>query len=150
VELDLLEQIRVTLELFKNSDGIIFRIGSPHSDKFLINADKEQVNSIFSNLIKNAIQSIPPGQEGLVKVNLERKKDKVLVTVSDNGSGIPESLKNKMFTPNFTTKSSGTGLGLSIVKRNVENAGGTIWFESEPEGGTSFFIEFPLLNTQEN
>jgi signal transduction histidine kinase len=150
VELDLLEQIRVTLELFKNSDGIIFRIVSPHSDKFLINADKEQVNSIFSNLIKNAIQSIPPGQEGLVKVNLERKNDKVLVTVSDNGSGIPESLKTKMFTPNFTTKSSGTGLGLSIVKRNVENAGGTIWFESEPEGGTSFFIEFPLLNTQEN
>lgn len=146
-ELDLLEQIRVTLELFRNSDGITFRIGSPDSKKYLIYADKEHVNSIFSNLIKNAIQSIPPGQDGLIEVRLERKGDKVLVTVSDNGSGIPESLKTKMFTPNFTTKSSGTGLGLSIVKRNVENAGGTIWFESEADGGTCFFIEFPLLDT---
>lgn len=149
VELDLLEQIRVTLELFKNSDGITFRIVAPHYDRFLINADKEQVNSIFSNLVKNAIQSIPPGKEGVIKVNLERKGDRVLVTVSDNGTGIPESLKSKMFTPNFTTKSSGTGLGLSIVKRNVENAGGAIWFESEAENGTCFFIEFPLVRTVE-
>jgi signal transduction histidine kinase len=74
VELDLLEQIRVSLELFKNSDGITFRIGSPHSENFYINADKEQVNSIFSNLIKNAIQSIPQGKDGLIKVSLERKK----------------------------------------------------------------------------
>ena len=148
VELDLLEQITVTLELFKNSDGITFRIGSPHSERFFINADKEQVNSIFSNLIKNAIQAIPPGKEGVIKVNLEKKGDRVLVTVSDNGSGIPESLKSKMFTPNFTTKSSGTGLGLSIVKRNVENAGGAIWFESEGENGTIFFIELPLTDTR--
>jgi nitrogen fixation/metabolism regulation signal transduction histidine kinase len=143
VELDLLEQIRITMELFKSSDGITFRISAPHSDRFIINADKEQVNSIFSNLIKNAIQSIPPGKAGVIKVNLKRKGDRILVSVCDNGCGIPESLKSKMFTPNFTTKSSGTGLGLSIVKRNVENAGGTIWFESEAETGTCFHIEFP-------
>ena len=55
-----------------------------------------------------------------------------------------------MFTPNFTTKSSGTGLGLSIVKRYVENAGGRIWFESESDKGTLFFIEFPLMKQDEN
>jgi len=145
VEVDLLGQIKTTLELFKNSENISFRVVSPHSEKIIIRADKEQINGIFSNLIKNAIQSITPGMEGLIKVQLEMKGEKVIVSVSDNGSGIPESLKQKMFTPNFTTKSSGTGLGLSIVKRYVENAGGKIWFESESDKGSIFFIEFPLL-----
>jgi two-component system, NtrC family, nitrogen regulation sensor histidine kinase NtrY len=149
VEVDLLEQIKTTLELFKNSDNVTFRVGSPHTEKILIRADKEQINGLFSNLIKNAIQSITPGLEGLIKVNLEKEGSKVIVSVSDNGSGIPESLKQKMFTPNFTTKSSGTGLGLSIVKRYVENAGGKIWFESEADKGTTFFIEFPLPESYE-
>jgi nitrogen fixation/metabolism regulation signal transduction histidine kinase len=149
VDVDLLEQIRTTLELFKNSNNISFRVGSPHTEKIVIRADKEQINSIFSNLIKNAIQSIPPGKEGIIKVHLEKENEKVLVSVSDNGSGIPESLRGKMFTPNFTTKSSGTGLGLSIVKRYVENAGGRIWFESETDKGTLFFIEFPLVKPNE-
>ena len=149
VDVDLLEQIKITLELFKNSDNISFRVGSPYTEKIEIRADKEQINSIFSNLIKNGIQSISPGKEGIIKVLLEKKNQKVLVSVSDNGSGIPESLKQKMFTPNFTTKSSGTGLGLSIVKRYVENAGGRIWFESETDKGTEFFIEFPLMKPDE-
>ncbi|TFG91257.1 MAG: HAMP domain-containing histidine kinase [Candidatus Atribacteria bacterium] len=149
VDLDLLEQIRITLELFKNSENITFRVGSPFAEKIVINADKEQINSIFSNLIKNGIQSITPGHEGIIKVHLEKKNGIVLISVSDNGSGIPESLKPRIFTPNFTTKSSGTGLGLSIVKRYVENAGGRIWFESESDNGTVFFIEFPLMKPEE-
>jgi signal transduction histidine kinase len=149
VAVNLLEQIRITLELFKNSDNISFRVVSPYTENMVINADKEQINSIFSNLIKNGIQSIPPNKEGLIKVTLEKKIEKVLVSVSDNGTGIPESLKQKMFTPNFTTKSSGTGLGLSIVKRYVENAGGRIWFESESDKGTIFFVEFPLMKSDD-
>jgi len=150
VALDLLEQIRITLELFKNSENITFRVGPPQAENIIINADKEQINSIFSNLIKNGIQSIPSGQQGIIKVQIEKQNGKVLITLSDNGSGIPESLKPKMFTPNFTTKSSGTGLGLSIVKRYVENAGGRIWFESETDKGTLFFIEFPLMKQDES
>jgi nitrogen fixation/metabolism regulation signal transduction histidine kinase len=148
VPVDLLEQIKTTLELFKNSDNIIFRVVSPHNENFLIYADKEQINGVFSNLIKNGIQSIPPEKEGVIKVNIERKNGKIVVSVSDNGTGIPESLKQKMFIPYFTTKSSGTGLGLSIVKRYVENAGGRIWFESESDRGTTFFIEFPHLKEE--
>jgi signal transduction histidine kinase len=120
-----------------------------HSDeKVLIYADKEQINSIFSNLIKNGIQSILPGNEGIIKVNIGKASDKIVVSVSDNGTGIPESLRKKMFTPNFTTKSSGTGLGLSIAKRYVENAGGKIWFESETEKGSTFFVEFPQMSPE--
>jgi len=142
---DILEQVKTTFELFKSSDNISFRIGCPYDEQVLIYADKEQIKSILSNLIKNGIQSIPQGKEGTIRVNIERGDDTVVVSVSDNGSGISELLRNKMFTPNFTTKSSGTGLGLSIVKRYVENAGGRIWFESESDKGSVFFVEFPIL-----
>jgi two-component system, NtrC family, nitrogen regulation sensor histidine kinase NtrY len=150
VTVDLTEQIRTTLELFKNSDNITFRVGWPHTKKIFIHADREQINGIFSNLIKNGIQAIPPDKEGIIKVNVETENEKVVVSVSDNGTGIPESLKKKMFTPNFTTKSSGAGLGLSIVKRYVENASGKIWFESESDKGSVFFIEFPLLSIHDD
>ena len=145
VEVDLVEQIKTTLELFKNSDNITLKVGRPQENKIFIYADKEHLNGVFSNLIKNGIQSIPPGEEGIIKVNVEIKDEKVIVSVSDNGTGIPESLQNKLFTPNFTTKSSGTGLGLSIVKRYVESANGRIWFESETDKGSVFYIEYPVL-----
>ena len=80
---------------------------------------------------------------------MEIKGNRVVVTISDNGSGIPEEIRGKMFTPNFTTKSSGMGLGLSIVKRYVENAGGRIWFESESGKGTMFCVELPVKYTVE-
>ena len=64
MDLDLLEQIRITLELFKNSENITFRVGPPQDENIIINADKEHINSIFSNLIKNGIQSIPTGHAG--------------------------------------------------------------------------------------
>ncbi len=150
VTVDLTEQIKTTLELFKNAENITFRIGWPHDGKVYIYADREQVNGIFSNLIKNGIQAIPPDKEGIIKVNVETRGDKVIVSVADNGTGIPDPLKKKMFTPNFTTKSSGAGLGLSIVKRYVENASGRIWFESETDRGSVFYIEFPLLSTGED
>jgi two-component system, NtrC family, nitrogen regulation sensor histidine kinase NtrY len=148
-EINLPEQLKTTLELFKDGENVEFQVKWPNESKVVICADKEHINSIFSNLIKNSIQSIPAGRKGIISVLMEVARDKVLVSVSDNGSGIPLSLRTKMFTPNFTTKSSGTGLGLSIVKKYVEEADGTIWFESDPEKGTTFFMEFPLKYTVE-
>jgi len=55
-------------------------------------------------------------------------------------------LREKLFIPNFTTKSSGMGLGLSIVKRIVETANGKIWFESVSGGGSTFFVEYPVVS----
>lgn len=63
----------------------------------------------------------------------------------DNGSGINEEVQSKIFTPNFTTKTSGTGLGLAMCKRIVEQTNGEIWFETVIGEGTSFYIEFPLI-----
>jgi signal transduction histidine kinase len=149
MEVNLLDQIKITLELFKNTDNVTFWVRWPHESKVIIYADKEHLNGVFSNLIKNGIQSIPPGREGLIKVNMEIKGDKAIVTISDNGTGIPEDLQKKLFTPNFTTKSSGTGLGLSIVKKYIESANGKIWFESEADKGTVFYVELPLMYTVE-
>ena len=148
-EVDLTDQIRSSLELFRNSDNISFDVKWPSESRIIVFADKEHLNGIFSNLIKNAIQSVPPEREGLIGIKLEVKGNRALITISDNGTGIPEDIRKKMFTPNFTTKSSGMGLGLSIVKRYVENAGGTIWFESDTGKGTVFFIDLPVKYTVE-
>jgi len=148
-EVNLLEQIRITLELFKDTDNISFRVHWPHESKVIVYADKEHLNGIFSNLFKNGIQSIPAGRDGLIKVDLDVRGDKVIVSISDNGTGIPEDLQKKLFTPNFTTKSSGMGLGLSIVKKYIESANGRIWFESEADKGSVFYVELPLMYTVE-
>lgn len=149
VEVNILDQIRLSLELFKNTDNVTFRVHWPHETKIIIYADKEQLNGVLSNLIKNGIQSIPADKEGLITIGLEVIRDRVVVSVSDNGSGIPEELRKNLFTPNFTTKSSGTGLGLSIARKYIENANGRIWFESKVNKGSVFYFELPVKYTVE-
>ena len=149
VNVDLLEQIKTTLELFKSSGNVTFRITCNQSVKTVVFADREHLNSIFSNLVKNAIQAIPHDRQGVVKVSLKLEGDRVFIKVSDNGTGIPEDLKGRLFTPYFTTKSSGSGLGLSIVKRLVEGMGGDISFRSERDEGTEFTIILPVLYSVE-
>jgi signal transduction histidine kinase len=73
----------------------------------------------------------------------------VKVVVADNGSGIPAGSYDKVFVPNFTTKTSGTGLGLAICKQIIENAHGDIWFVSEEGLGTSFYVTLPFYNEYE-
>lgn len=149
VDVNILDQIRISLELFKNTDNVSFKVHWPHENKIFVFVDKEQLNGVFSNLIKNAIQSIPPDREGIITLSLEVKRDNVIVSIADNGSGIPESLRKNLFTPNFTTKSSGTGLGLSIARKYIENADGKIWFESEADKGSVFHFELPVKYTVE-
>jgi signal transduction histidine kinase len=149
MEVNLVEQIKITLELFKDTDNITFRVNWPIESKVVIFADKEHLNGIFSNIIKNGIQSIPTGREGVITVNMDVRGPKVVVSISDNGEGISAEMQNRMFTPNFTTKSSGMGLGLSIVKKFVEILNGRIWFDSEEGNGTIFYVELPLKYTVE-
>ena len=110
-----------------------------------VQADKEQALRVFTNLVKNGTQAIPEDREGKIQLKLSRSGGQWLVEVSDNGSGIPEELKDKIFVPNFTTKSSGMGLGLAMVKNIVETANGNIWFESTANEGTSFYVSFPAV-----
>ena len=110
--------------------------------------DKEQWTRVIHNLIKNAIQSIPEGREPEILITAAKAKDKAMISVQDNGGGIPEEMQHKVFEPNFTTKSSGMGLGLALVKNLVNSFGGAIGFDTS-EKGTTFIIVLPLLNLKQ-
>ncbi len=112
-------------------------------EEMLIYADKTHINRLFTNLIKNAMQSFTDTSQAKVMVAAVKHEQDILVTVADNGAGIAEDIRPRIFTPNFTTKSSGTGLGLAMCKRIAEQAGGDIWFETN-SAGTTFFVRLPL------
>ena len=117
---------------------------APGDDALCIDADKTQINRLFTNLLQNAIEAIPEGEHGEVTVKEERNSHSVRISISDNGLGIPKAMLPNIFTPNFTTKTSGTGLGLAICKGIVEQSRGSIWFDTEEGKGTTFFVELPL------
>ena len=103
------------------------------------------MTQLFNNLLKNAIQSIPPDRDGKIRIELDITQNQVVISVSDNGTGIPPAVQAKLFTPNFTTKSSGMGLGLSIVKSIVTTSHGEISFTTQEGEGTKFIVKFPLV-----
>ena len=110
-------------------------------------ADKVQMSRLFTNLILNAIEAKEdPHAMVFIDISLQLMKHTVLITVADQSGGIPAGMNDQLFTPNFTTKTSGTGLGLAICKGIVEQANGSIWFETIEKVGTRFFVELPLAN----
>lgn len=106
-------------------------------------ADKNQVHRLFTNLIKNAVEATPDLKDVCIYISIEKKDRNILISLRDEGSGIPDEMRTKIFEPNFTTKSSGTGLGLAISKAITEKANGKIWFTSAGNTGTTFFVQFP-------
>jgi nitrogen fixation/metabolism regulation signal transduction histidine kinase len=115
-------------------------------EKLMLKADKTQMNRLFTNLFQNAVEACDEKDKCVIDVNELRENGSIVVSVKDNGEGIPESMQTKIFAPNFTTKSSGTGLGLAMCKSIVEQAHGKIWFETELGVGTIFHVELPLAN----
>ncbi len=128
------------LDLY-SEDGNARFVFEDHPEAAYVQADKDQLIRVFGNLIKNAVQAIPDGREGLVVIRVEESKDEFLVSVSDNGIGIPNDQLPKIFVPNFTTKSGGTGLGLAMVKAMVEGMGGQVWFTTRENESTSFYVK---------
>jgi two-component system nitrogen regulation sensor histidine kinase NtrY len=144
-EVDLEEKLGKISELFLNSEQTEIETSFDLKKPAIVFADPEQLSRVFINLLKNAIQSVPEDREGKIGISLETDGDKARVKVMDNGRGIPGDLSDKLFQPNFTTKSSGMGMGLAIVKSIVENAGGSVRYETELGKGTTFIVELPLL-----
>ena len=128
--------------LVKQTDNFEI-VYTPAATGFFILADRDQILRCFNNLLKNAIEATPPDRQGIIDINYLITSKNVLLTIKDNGNGIPENMREKIFEPNFTTKSSGTGLGLAFVKNSIENANGKIWFETTIGSGTSFYLSFP-------
>ena len=112
--------------------------------EIFIKADKTQVNRLFTNLLQNAVQSVPDYRKPVIEIESRMQKDSIIISIKDNGSGINEAMKSKIFTPNFTTKSSGTGLGLAMCKGIIEKINGNIWFETKEGEWTIFYVELPV------
>jgi len=142
--IDLVEKLKITEELFKANPRNKVSLQLNGIRRVLVYADREQLSSAFVNLIKNGMQAIPEDRYGKITITLNVKNDKAVIAFADNGTGIKENLRERMFEPNFTTKTSGMGLGLSIVKNVVDNLQGRIWYETEMDVGTTFYIELPV------
>ncbi|WP_235726950.1 sensor histidine kinase [Hymenobacter siberiensis] len=113
--------------------------------RYVVFADENLLVRTFNNLLINARQAVPEGRAPYIDVSLEAAgAGSVRVAIRDNGAGIPEEVREKIFVPNFTTKASGSGIGLAVARRGIESAGGKIWFETKVGEGTDFFIELPL------
>jgi signal transduction histidine kinase len=108
--------------------------------------DAQLMGRIFSNLIINGIQSVPEGTIPKIEIGLLTNNNQIVIEFKDNGSGIPEEIRDKIFIPNFSTKGTGSGIGLSIAKRGIEHAGGQLWFETTTGEGTTIFVELPLAD----
>ncbi|MEJ7740390.1 MAG: ATP-binding protein [Chitinophagaceae bacterium] len=141
---DLHEMLYSLTSLYESTENLEFS-WLPLHQRILVMADKTQLNRLFTNLFQNAVEACIHESVCTVTISEEIREDKIIIKVTDNGSGIPEIMKSKIFTPNFTTKSSGTGLGLAMSKTIVEQAKGNIWFETVEGTGTTFFVELPVI-----
>ncbi len=147
-ELELGELLNKAVELYMDDAAIKVRIADTEKEMW-VTADRSQLLRVFTNLLENAKQAIPETRLGNIDVSLQQEGSDVLIAVKDNGTGIPEDVQTRIFKPYFTTKSSGTGLGLAMTKKIIEFWKGAIWFATEEDRGTTFFIRLPLLKHDE-
>lgn len=141
-KLDLLEILNSVISLYIGLDNIRI-ILEPNQKSAIIMGDKKQLVRVFTNLLNNATQAISKTENGLVRIAVQKKEDKFYVDIKDNGDGIPVEIAEKIFLPNFTTKSGGAGLGLAIVRGIIRSMGGDVTFVSGKEG-TIFTVSIPL------
>ena len=145
-EFDIAEKLSLTVALFaSNNENISIHYSGPNANVIIV-ADVEQMIQVFNNLLKNALQAIPENKKGIINVGLEiiennTNKNKIKISISDNGVGMSGEVEEKLFSPNFSTKSTGMGLGLSISKNIVETLGGKITYTTQQGEGTTFSIE---------
>jgi signal transduction histidine kinase len=107
-----------------------------------VRIDRGQLRQVFFNLVQNALDSMPHGGE--LRISSYRKGDTIRVQVSDTGTGVSSEIRDKIFTPFFTTKTGGSGLGLSVTRLVVELHGGRLRIASEENRGTSVSVLLPV------
>ena len=139
--IDIAKKLVSVIHLFKlNEEHINIIYDGPQSG-VVIECDAEQIIQVFNNVLKNATQAFKHGAKGTIKIMLTEDQETVTIAFTDDGPGIPESIQENIFKPNFTTKSTGMGLGLSISKSIIENMGGEISFITTMGIGTTFTIK---------
>ena len=136
---DIVDATKKVVEIFEQNN-INFESSK---ESIVMKLDKEQWIRVMTNLIKNSIQAIPSDREQHINVEISDSTNSVKIIVSDNGLGVLEKNKEKIFEPKFTTKTDGMGLGLGIVKNIINSHRGKISYKSKPNKGTKFTISLP-------
>lgn len=119
-----------------------------------VKADPHRIKEIIINLINNAIKYT--SGKGKIKIILQEQSNDILFSCQDNGIGISKQEASHIFTKYFrgdrviTAETEGSGLGLYIAKAFIEKSGGKIWFESEPDKGTTFYFTLPIINNEKS
>lgn len=140
---DVAARLSSVVQLFAHNHEQIEITYKGKNEGIFVFADPEQLTQVFNNLLKNAIQAIPANRKGKAEVTIEQKANDISIEIADNGSGISPEVAEKIFTPNFTTKSAGMGLGLTISKNIIEISGGNISFAPNRNQGTTFTVRLP-------
>ncbi|MCW8980324.1 MAG: ATP-binding protein, partial [Altibacter sp.] len=139
--LNVVKITKLALDIF-NEDYIYF---FSEEEDLIAKFDRTQLIRVITNLVKNSIHAIEQRapEHPRIEVHVYPEGANAVITVQDNGIGVIEANKAKVFEPKFTTKTSGMGLGLGMVKKIVETYEGTIYFDSEEGKGTTFKVAFP-------
>lgn len=145
-EVELISLIKNTISICGldkdlNTIKIVFEPAEDISPRIIGNADK--IQQVLINLIRNAGHASEP--KSRIEIFIESADNFWIIKIKDYGKGIPDEIKEKVWDPFFTTKSSGTGLGLDICKKIIENHNGQIWFDSKENVGTTFYIKLPAV-----
>ncbi len=143
--LELTEAVKSAINLYINDKDIDLETQIENGPIYVI-GDVKLLGRIINNLIINGIQSVPESVTPRIAITLSTANKKAVIAVKDNGSGISDRIAEKVFIPNFSTKATGSGIGLAISKRGIEQVGGSIWFETKEDEGTTFFIELPMVD----
>ena len=151
-QVDIAKKLYAFIMLMRNNDALIpIRYIGPEQGVDVM-TDAEQIVQVFTNIVRNALQAMEGQTNGDIIIILKQVPDShrlskglseqdnwIEISISDNGPGIPEDVRSKVFIPNFTTKNTGAGLGLAISKNIIEGSGGKITFQTS-EKGTTFFV----------
>lgn len=151
VAINLIDIIESMIKLFDKSENVDFKLVKDGSDDdFYTRGTEKNLTQIFNNLIKNSLEAISRKENGEITINVESSESYLNVKFMDNGGGIPENMKDMVFTPYFTTRTTGTGLGLAIVKSLITGMGGNIKLDKSDEKGTVFLIKFLKTKKTDN
>lgn len=141
---NLLNILNQSIAVYQALEGINLTLELNLAETIWVKADKDQLLLVFNNLIKNAVEATPANRNTEIRITVNKDPKWVYIELKDNGVGIDEALCDRIFTPNFTTKTSGTGLGLAFVKQSLNSIGAEIQFKTLLGQGTTFYIRFPL------
>lgn len=144
-KVDVREVLQHAVAVYQSNASTAITLKSQlNGDEILVKGDRDQLLRSFNNLIKNAVEAGANKRKSKIDLTVYQVEgDQVVVSIRDNGEGIPHDVREKLFQPNFTTKSSGTGLGLAFVKQAIEGMGGTISYETVVGKGTTFYLSIP-------